>query len=178
MTRFVRLTSPLPLKAPRQKLAAVAQAFAVDAVTDARRQMPFDRELERRQALRGLEQRLNEIGLLLALGFSPSQVRRMFLLEGAGLALIGGILGTVGGLLYAASMIWALSVTRSSIRCLPASSPVCGLVSAWSIFCTGPAGSPAASSLLQSGSASCWLNTAASRQVLWLGPKRNGTMQA
>ena len=36
------------------------------------------------------------------------------------------------------------------------------LVSAWSIFCTGPAGRPAASRRSHSGSASCWLNTAAS----------------
>ena len=35
-------------------------------------------------------------------------------------------------------------------------------VSAWSIDCTGPAGNPAASSRSHSGSASCWLNTAAS----------------
>src|SRR6267142_3350749 len=36
------------------------------------------------------------------------------------------------------------------------------LVSALSIDCTGPAGNPAASSRSHSGSASCWLNTAAS----------------
>src|SRR6266478_10114327 len=39
---------------------------------------------------------------------------------------------------------------------------VWALVSALSIDCTGPAGNPAASSRSHSGSASCWLNTAAS----------------
>ena len=45
----------------------------------------------------GLEQRATEIGTLLALGFRPRQVRRLLLGEGALLALIGGVLGAVGG---------------------------------------------------------------------------------
>ena len=35
----------------------------------------------------GVEQRATEVGTLLALGFTPQQVRRLFLLEGAGLAV-------------------------------------------------------------------------------------------
>src|SRR5207237_2727364 len=49
----------------------------------------------------GLEQRISEIGTLLALGFTVKQVRKLFMKEGVVLALIGGILGTVGGIAYA-----------------------------------------------------------------------------
>jgi ABC-type antimicrobial peptide transport system permease subunit len=57
----------------------------------------------------GLEQRTPEIGTLLALGFTPRQVRRLFLGEGAALALLGGIFGTLGGLAYARAMLWGLT---------------------------------------------------------------------
>ena len=59
-------TSACRLKAPRQKFAAMAQPFRVDAVTDAGGHVPFDRDAERGQALRRLEQRLrrNEIILV------------------------------------------------------------------------------------------------------------------
>ncbi|HEX4647074.1 MAG TPA: ABC transporter permease, partial [Verrucomicrobiae bacterium] len=57
----------------------------------------------------GLEQRTAEIGTLLALGFRPRQVRRMLLLEGSALALIGGILGAVGGVFYARAMLHGLT---------------------------------------------------------------------
>ncbi|HSU53987.1 MAG TPA: FtsX-like permease family protein [Candidatus Dormibacteraeota bacterium] len=57
----------------------------------------------------GLEQRVTEIGTLLALGFRPAQVRRMFLAEASALALLGGLLGTLGGLGYAKAMLWGLS---------------------------------------------------------------------
>jgi putative ABC transport system permease protein len=57
----------------------------------------------------GLEQRTAEIGTLLALGFRPRQVRRMLLLEGMALALIGGILGAVGGVFYARAMLHGLT---------------------------------------------------------------------
>src|SRR6202012_5950475 len=49
----------------------------------------------------GLEQRATEIGTLLALGFRPKQVRRLFLGEGALLALAGGVIGAAGGIVYA-----------------------------------------------------------------------------
>jgi ABC-type antimicrobial peptide transport system permease subunit len=56
-----------------------------------------------------LEQRATEIGTLLALGFTPKQVRRLFLREGAALAFAGGILGTLGGISYARGMLHGLS---------------------------------------------------------------------
>ncbi|HEX3799026.1 MAG TPA: ABC transporter permease [Verrucomicrobiae bacterium] len=57
----------------------------------------------------GLEQRATEIGTLLALGFRPRQVRRLFLGEGALLALAGGIIGALGGIIYARAMLLGLS---------------------------------------------------------------------
>jgi ABC-type antimicrobial peptide transport system permease subunit len=57
----------------------------------------------------GLEQRAAEIGTLLALGFTPKQVRKIFLREGAALALGGGIIGAVGGIYFAKAMLHGLS---------------------------------------------------------------------
>ena len=57
----------------------------------------------------GVEQRATEVGTLLALGFTPQQVRRLFLLEGAGLSLLGSLLGAAGGVWYARAMLHALS---------------------------------------------------------------------
>jgi ABC-type antimicrobial peptide transport system permease subunit len=63
-----------------------------------------------------LEQRAPEVGTLLALGFTPRQVRRLLLLEGATLALAGGIIGTFGGLAYAKAMLWGLTtIWRSAV---------------------------------------------------------------
>jgi putative ABC transport system permease protein len=64
----------------------------------------------------GLEQRATEIGTLLALGFRPRQVRRLLLGEGVLLALIGGILGAVGGIFYAQAMLRGLTtVWRNAV---------------------------------------------------------------
>jgi ABC-type lipoprotein release transport system permease subunit len=64
----------------------------------------------------GLEQRAIEVGTLLAVGFTPKQVRRLFLAEGAMLALGGGLLGALGGLGYAKAMLWGLAtVWRSAV---------------------------------------------------------------
>jgi ABC-type antimicrobial peptide transport system permease subunit len=64
----------------------------------------------------GLEQRAAEVGTLLALGFTPKQVRRLFLREGAMLALVGSCLGVLGGLAYAKAMLWGLAtVWRSAV---------------------------------------------------------------
>jgi ABC-type antimicrobial peptide transport system permease subunit len=64
----------------------------------------------------GLEQRSAEVGTLLALGFAPKQVRRLFLREGAMLALAGSLLGALGGLAYAKAMLWGLAtVWRSAV---------------------------------------------------------------
>ncbi len=57
----------------------------------------------------GLEQRMAEVGTLLALGFKPKQVRRLLLGEGVALAFVGGVLGTVGGLAYARAMLHGLA---------------------------------------------------------------------
>jgi len=57
----------------------------------------------------GVEQRATEVGTLLALGFTPQQVRRLFLLEGAGLSLLGSLIGAAGGVWYARAMLHALS---------------------------------------------------------------------
>lgn len=57
----------------------------------------------------GLEQRLAEIGTLLALGCTPRLVRRLWLAEGAVLAAAGAGLGVAGGLLYARAMLRGLN---------------------------------------------------------------------
>src|SRR5438046_5387222 len=61
-----------------------------------------------------LEQRVTEVGTLLAVGFTPRQVRRLLLFEGVALAFLGGILGTLGGLGYAKAMLWGLSTVWRS----------------------------------------------------------------
>lgn len=64
----------------------------------------------------GLEQRSVEVGTLLALGFKPREVRRLLLGEGAALAFIGGLLGLLGGILYARGMLEGLtSIWRSAV---------------------------------------------------------------
>jgi ABC-type antimicrobial peptide transport system permease subunit len=57
----------------------------------------------------GLEQRMTEVGTLLAVGLTPRQVRRLLLSEGALLALAGGVLGVLGGIAYARAMLWGLA---------------------------------------------------------------------
>src|SRR5207302_7103177 len=70
----------------------------------------------------GIEQRATEVGTLLALGFTPRQVRRLLLLEGGVLALVGGPIGVVGGIWYARAMllglstIWRDAVQTSTLR--------------------------------------------------------------
>ena len=57
----------------------------------------------------GLEQRAPEIGTLLALGFTPKQVRKLLLREGVALAFLGGVLGAVGGIYFAKAMLHGLT---------------------------------------------------------------------
>jgi putative ABC transport system permease protein len=57
----------------------------------------------------GIEQRSVETGTLLALGFTPAQVRRILLLEGGAIALLGTIPGIAGGVAYAHLMLHGLS---------------------------------------------------------------------
>jgi putative ABC transport system permease protein len=65
----------------------------------------------------GIEQRREEIGTLMAIGFQLHQVQRLLLFEGGMLALIGGILGAGGGMLYTKMVLYALStIWRSAVR--------------------------------------------------------------
>lgn len=57
----------------------------------------------------GVQQRGEEIGTLLALGYAPGQVRRLLLCEGAMLALIGSTIGTVAGLGYTRLVLLGLA---------------------------------------------------------------------
>jgi putative ABC transport system permease protein len=57
----------------------------------------------------GVEQRTSEIGTLLALGWTPKQVRRLLLSEGGMVALAGGLAGLIGGVYYARGMLYGLS---------------------------------------------------------------------
>ncbi|MDX2043344.1 MAG: ABC transporter permease [Acidobacteriota bacterium] len=56
----------------------------------------------------GIEQRLREIGLLRALGFSIKQVRSLFLREGLLLAVIGSFVGLIGAIVYGWAMMFGL----------------------------------------------------------------------
>ncbi|HAM70134.1 MAG TPA: hypothetical protein DCM86_00635, partial [Verrucomicrobiales bacterium] len=70
----------------------------------------------------GVEQRQQEVGTLLAFGFSPRRVRRVFRAEGFALASLGGKLGVVGGVYYAQAMLrglgtlWRDAVGTSSLE--------------------------------------------------------------
>ena len=48
----------------------------------------------------GIEQRLREVGTLLGMGFSISNVRRLFLFEGVVLSVLGGVCGSIVALGY------------------------------------------------------------------------------
>jgi putative ABC transport system permease protein len=56
----------------------------------------------------GVEQRLREIGLLRAIGFSTKQVRSLFLREGLALAALGSVAGLIGAVAYGAVMMFGL----------------------------------------------------------------------
>ena len=56
----------------------------------------------------GIEQRASQIGLLSALGWTPASIRKTFLMEGLALIGIGGAIGTVLSVGYAALMIHGL----------------------------------------------------------------------
>ena len=64
----------------------------------------------------GIEQRAEEVGTLLAVGFPPNRVRRLHLFEGGVLAILGGFLGTCSGVWYTKVVLYALStVWRSAV---------------------------------------------------------------
>ncbi len=56
----------------------------------------------------GIELRSTNIGLLEAVGLTPKQVRRMFLLEGVLVIVLGGVLGLFAAVGYAALMVHGL----------------------------------------------------------------------
>ena len=57
----------------------------------------------------GVEKRSSQAGMLLSVGFEHKQVRRIFLIEGAVLAIAGTIAGTITGLLYTKVIIYGFS---------------------------------------------------------------------
>ena len=57
----------------------------------------------------GIDQRESQFGVLRAIGFTPKKVRLMALIEGGIVALVGSLLGALGGLGYTKAMIAALS---------------------------------------------------------------------
>jgi len=61
----------------------------------------------------GVEERSEQVGMLLALGFSPKLVRRLLLIEGGLVALLGSIAGTAAALLYTKIMIVVLSAVTT-----------------------------------------------------------------
>jgi hypothetical protein len=56
-----------------------------------------------------VESRTEQVGMLQAVGFSPKLIRRLFLLEGAVLAVLGAIAGAAVALLYNKAMIYGLA---------------------------------------------------------------------
>lgn len=57
----------------------------------------------------GVENRSEQIGMLLAVGLPPKLVRRLLVIEGGILAVLGAIVGTAAALLYTKVMIYALA---------------------------------------------------------------------
>ncbi len=103
----------------------------------------------------GVEQRLREIGLLRAVGFSIKQIRSLFLREGLALAVIGSFAGLIGAIAYGALMMFglrtwwvgAVGTTLLELRVTPQSLSVgalSGIVTAlvcvwWTLRSLGPA---------------------------------------
>jgi putative ABC transport system permease protein len=64
-----------------------------------------------------LEQRSEEAGLLLALGFRPAQVKRVFLLEGLAVAMLGTAAGVFAGVVYTKLTLYGLTtVWRAAVN--------------------------------------------------------------
>jgi len=70
----------------------------------------------------GVEKRSGQIGMLLAVGFSPKLLRRLLIVESGALAVLGAIVGSAAALLYTKIMIyglataWQSAVAGSTIR--------------------------------------------------------------
>lgn len=56
----------------------------------------------------GIERRSKQVGLLSAVGYTPGQVRRLFLVEGGVVVLLGGVLGIFAAIGYARLMVYLL----------------------------------------------------------------------
>jgi len=56
----------------------------------------------------GIEQRIREIGILRAVGFAPAKIRKLFVLEGAILAVVGSLIGLAGAIGYGQLMMYGL----------------------------------------------------------------------
>ena len=56
----------------------------------------------------GVEQRLRQIGVLRAAGFSVAKVRQLLLIEAIALAVVGGALGAVGAIAYGHLIVYGL----------------------------------------------------------------------
>src|SRR5579871_223652 len=77
----------------------------------------------------GIEQRTKEIGILRTLGWSPRQIRRVFVRQGLLLAVVGGIAGMIGAQIYTRLVLiglrtfWigAVGTTSLTLHARPAS---------------------------------------------------------
>ena len=85
-----------------------------------------------------VEKRSEEYGLLLALGYRKRQVRRLMLLEGAVLIFIGGLLGSIAGIVYnqillqALKTVWVGVVGTSALKIhVTFSTVVIGTLAGW-----------------------------------------------
>ena len=69
-----------------------------------------------------LEQRSEETGLLLALGFRPAQVKRIFMLEGIAVVALGTLAGVIAGVVYSKlalhglATVWRTAVNVASFQ--------------------------------------------------------------
>jgi putative ABC transport system permease protein len=64
-----------------------------------------------------LEQRSEETGLLLALGFRPAQVKRVFMLEGFAIVALGTLAGVIAGIAYSKLALHGLAtVWRTAVN--------------------------------------------------------------
>jgi len=62
----------------------------------------------------GVEKRSGQIGMLLAVGFSPKLLRRLLMVESGTLAVLGAIVGSAAALLYTRIMIYGLATAWQS----------------------------------------------------------------
>src|SRR5207247_403275 len=62
----------------------------------------------------GVEQRREEIGVLIALGFTSGRVRRLLLMEGGILALIAAVAGGAAGTLYTRAVVRGLATSGAA----------------------------------------------------------------